>query len=357
MDKYLIIGSYSIRRIQANMASIRPDPQQRVSFHLDTILFFHEWILFNLEPCPHVFNQRCIIESIGQLYIIIDAIFIYVIIRIFNMQHLTCAECKCSPEACSSVIWNCKNCIKKSSCCCISAHTNKFNLWKRSYFFQQVSQNIKRTFVAALGIEILCIICAEIEENIGISVFGFNLYGIVIAYILGFALAGFSTFMTILGRYDFKNTKEANHIRGCCSFLEENATKGFVFNLITTFANFKRGFAQFIVHRHDPQMKFILKTSLIILITAESACILTAETVTLLFYQYSIFLAIPLALVIGTFTLTLVESTRRIRNHQSKAQDCNCENSECTDCSSDSQSQYSKFSNFRRLDKKSSQSL
>ena len=79
-------------------------------------------------------------------------------------------------------------------------------------------------------------------------------------------------------------------------------------------------------------MKNILKTSLIILITAESACILTAETVTLLFYQYSLFLAIPLALIIGTFTLTLVESTRKIRN-QSKVQDCNCENSECKDCS------------------------
>ena len=53
MDKYLIIGSYSIHRLQANMASIRPDPQQRVSCHLDTILFFHEWILFNLEPYLH----------------------------------------------------------------------------------------------------------------------------------------------------------------------------------------------------------------------------------------------------------------------------------------------------------------
>lgn len=259
------------------------------------------------------------------------------------MQHLTCAECKCSPDTCSNVIWNCKNCIKKS-CCCISAHTNKFNLWKRSSFFQQVSENIRRTFIAALGIEVLCILCAEIGENIGLSIFGFNLYGIVIAYTLGFALAGFSTFMTILGRYDFKN--ESKHIRGCCSFLEENASKGFIFNLITTFVNFKRGFLQFIVHRNDPQMKFILKTSMIILITAESACILTAETVTILFYQYSIFLAIPLALVIGTFTLTLVESTRKIRNQQhSKVQDC---------CLSESQSEFISSSDFKRLSKKSS---
>ena len=53
MDKYLIIGNYSVRRIQANMASFRPDSHQRISCHLDTILFFQEWILFNLEPYPH----------------------------------------------------------------------------------------------------------------------------------------------------------------------------------------------------------------------------------------------------------------------------------------------------------------
>jgi len=89
-----------------------------------------------------------------------------------------------------------------------------------------MSQNIRRTFIAALGIEVLCIICAEIGENIGLSIFGFNLYGIAIAHILGFALAGFSTFMTILGRYDFESTKETKHIRSCCSFLEENSGKG-----------------------------------------------------------------------------------------------------------------------------------
>ncbi|MDF0680587.1 MAG: hypothetical protein P0116_06440 [Candidatus Nitrosocosmicus sp.] len=215
-------------------------------------------------------------------------------------------------------------------------------------------QNIRRTFIAALGIEILCIICAEIGENIGISVFGFNSYGIVIAYTLGFAFEGFSTFMTILGRYDFKNTKEIKHIRGCCSFLEENSSKGFIFNLITTFVNFKRGFTHFVDNWNNPQMKNILKTSLIILIIAESACILTAEIVTLLFYQYSIFLAIPLALIVGTFTLTLVESTRKIRN-QSKIQDCNCENAECKDCSSDSQSEFIDYSDFSRPGNMSSQ--
>ncbi len=258
------------------------------------------------------------------------------------MQHLICAECKCSPGACSSMIWKCKNCIKKS-CCCTSAHSIRFKLLNESYFLQHVSKNIRRTFIAALGIEVLCIISAEIGENIGLSIFGFNLYGITIAYVLGFTIAGFSTFMTILGRYDFENNSQMSHLRGCCSFLEENANKGFIFNLTSTFLNFRRGFAQFIIHRNNPQMKLILKTSVIILITAESACILTAETVTLLFYQYSIFLAIPLALVIGTFTLTVIESARKVKN-QRKAK-------ECKDCLLDSQSYFVSLSDFRSRNK------
>ena len=47
----------------------------------------------------------------------------------------------------------------------------------------------------------------------------------------------------------------------------------------------------------------ILKSSLVILITAESVSILTAETVDLIFYQYSILLSVPLALLAGAFTV------------------------------------------------------
>lgn len=53
----------------------------------------------------------------------------------------------------------------------MSAHTNKSNLWKRSSFFREITQNIKKTFIAALGIEILCIISAEVGENVGLSFF------------------------------------------------------------------------------------------------------------------------------------------------------------------------------------------
>lgn len=174
--------------------------------------------------------------------------------------------------------------------------------------------------------------------------FGFNLQGILIAYVLGFTIAGFSTFVTILGRYDFDfdyKRGQTQEIVGCCSFLEENSNKGFIFNLISTFLNFKKGFTKIIIHRRNPQMKYILKTSMIVLITAESACILTAETVTLLFYQYSIFLAIPLALLIGTFTLTIVEMFRKIKN-KNKELDCSRENP---------QSQFLPLSDFKGLKK------
>jgi hypothetical protein len=46
-----------------------------------------------------------------------------------------------------------------------------------------------------------CIAAAEIGENTGLYLFGFKAGGIVIAYAMGYALAGFTTFITILGRY------------------------------------------------------------------------------------------------------------------------------------------------------------
>ena len=114
----------------------------------------------------------------------------------------------------------CQNCIK-NICCCITIHTN--NMRKKSL---SLSSNIslksksklflnttKTFFPAALGIEILCIMAAEIGENIGLYTFGFNLFGITLAYIIGYALAGFTTFMTILGRYTDTRIK----IESCCS--------------------------------------------------------------------------------------------------------------------------------------------
>ena len=53
---------------------------------------------------------------------------------------------------------------------------------------------------------------------------------------------------------------------------------------------------------------------LVILITAESACILTAETVDILFYNYSIFLSVPLALIAGAFAVVVPEAYRKSKS-------------------------------------------
>jgi hypothetical protein len=201
--------------------------------------------------------------------------------------------------------------------------------------------------VAALGIEVLCIMSAEIGQNTGLYIFGFNLLGIVLSYMMGFALAGFSTFMSILGRYDFSSSSKSKIEGGCCSFLEESSSKGFIFNLIETFLNFKRGLAQFIINKNNPQMKNIVKSSIIILITAESACIITAETVDLLFYKSSLFLAIPLSLIIGTLTLTIVESLKKIKNMNTLEDTCQCDKPNFG-VSTTSSSSFIPLSNFKK---------
>jgi hypothetical protein len=61
----------------------------------------------------------------------------------------------------------------------------------------------------------------------------------------------------------------------------------------------------------QPNLKSILKTSLVILVTAESACILTAETVDLFLYRHSMILSIPLALVAGAFVVVAPEAYRK----------------------------------------------
>ena len=56
----------------------------------------------------------------------------------------------------------------------------------------------------------------------------------------------------------------------------------------------------------------ILKTSLIILVTAETACILIAETVDLVLYK-SLFLSVPLALFAGAFTVVAPEAYKKTK--------------------------------------------
>jgi hypothetical protein len=51
-----------------------------------------------------------------------------------------------------------------------------------------------------------------------------------------------------------------------------------------------------------------------ILITAESVWILTAETVDLIFYKYSILLSVPLALLAGAFTVVAPSAYRKLKS-------------------------------------------
>jgi hypothetical protein len=86
-------------------------------------------------------------------------------------------------------------------------------------------------------------------------------------------------------------------------------------NLRTTFRNFAVGITIIPQLYRQPNLNYIMKTSLYILITAESACILTAETVDLIFYQYSILLSIPLALLAGAFAVVAPEAYRKIKHY------------------------------------------
>jgi hypothetical protein len=172
----------------------------------------------------------------------------------------------------------------------------------------------------ALGIEILCIMAAEIGENIGLYTFGFNLTGITLAYIIGYVLAGFTTFMTILGRY----TRTGLKIESCCSVLEQQSNKGFLSNMFLTFGYFIKGIKKILYLKKEPNLKYILKTSIVILITAESACILTAETIGIVFYNYSILLGIPLALLVGALTVVFIEAHKKINIKSKSCNSCDC---------------------------------
>ena len=269
-----------------------------------------------------------------------------------------CAECQCAPAECNqgqgeylAKSVTCQNC-KVTSCCCLAIHSIQeknrccndsscknidlaflglnpnnrrinlttsesphkktqtgFSLWQ--FFFYA-----KGLYAAALGIEILCISAAEIGENTGLYIFGFNLWGIIIAYAMGYALAGFTTFITILGRYNHiqQSVKGTQKIDSCCAVLEQGSNRGFLSNLKTTFTNFAFGFKSLLRMRKQKGLSMILKSSLFILVTAESVCILTAETVDLVFYQYSLLLSVPLALLAGAFTVVAPAAYRRVKH-------------------------------------------
>lgn len=248
-------------------------------------------------------------------------------------ENIVCSECKCSINNCNnndeflSNSIKCKNCIKKI-CCCITIHNNRLRKTSLSLSSSpSIESNSKLLFniaknllPAAIGIEILCIMAAEIGENIGLYTFGFNLIGIALAYVIGYALAGFTTFMTILGRYTGTELK----IESCCSALERQSNKGFLSNMFLTFGYFIKGIKKILYLKKETNLKYILKTSMVILITAESACILTAETIGIVFYNYSILLGIPLALLVGALTVVFIEAHKKVKIKSKSCNSCDC---------------------------------
>jgi hypothetical protein len=170
-------------------------------------------------------------------------------------------------------------------------------------------RHVKNLYAAALGIEILCIAAAEIGENMGLYVLGFNHIGIPIAYAMGYCLATFTTFVTILGRYKYSSDR----IDSCCSVLEQDANKDFLSNIVITFKNFGVGLKKMKELPKQPNLKEILKTSLVILVISETACIITAETIDLIFYRQAFYLSIPLALLAGAFTVVAPEAYKKTK--------------------------------------------
>jgi hypothetical protein len=127
------------------------------------------------------------------------------------IRHGQCAECQCVPEECIklSASQRCLNCTKETCCCLIIYHSfisaknlsvvdddccsngicknNSDNTTaalrkKGKGSIYEFFRHVKTMYAAALGIEILCIAAAEIGENTGLYVLGFNHIGIPFAY-------------------------------------------------------------------------------------------------------------------------------------------------------------------------------
>lgn len=178
--------------------------------------------------------------------------------------------------------------------------------------------NLKMLLPAALGIEILCISAAEIGGNAGLYMFGYNPSGIVLSYMLVYALAGFATFAAILGRQATlgggSSPLTAAAARcDCCSILESRPGLSFASALKATLASFGRGVRRMGRLHREPGVGGLVKTGLVILVTAESGCILTAATVDFVLYQYSLFVSVPLSLLAGTMAVAAPQALKLAR--------------------------------------------
>lgn len=165
-----------------------------------------------------------------------------------------------------------------------------------------LARNSILLFPSALGIEIICILSSITGESIGFYLFGFNVVGIICAYSLGFITAGFTIFLIILGRYREHQSLEL----GCHD--DHQFHLGFKSNFITTFKHFKKGCFNLSILFHNHNKNQLLKKILYLLLTAESICVITAQTIDFLLYNYSVFLSFPLALIIGSLVIYIQQA-------------------------------------------------
>jgi len=137
------------------------------------------------------------------------------------------------------------------------------------------------------------------------------------AYMMAYALAGFTTFASILGRgrsrheHDHIADNEDMDIIMCgCSGSDHDFSRGFVYSIKQTFLNFGTGLRRMTTLYRQPGARKTIKSSLIVLFSAESGCIIAAATVDVMMYQYSTILSIPSALLVGTFTVAAMSAYR-----------------------------------------------
>jgi hypothetical protein len=210
------------------------------------------------------------------------------------VSNCLCIDCKCTKESLCDV------CPTGTCCSCVSTPI------KKSHSFLN---QVKKSYPSAVGIIVLCILSSQVGQGISFVLFGYhNLFGIAMSYALGYGLASLTTFCTIMGRYSMKRG-----IGGCCSALECGSNISFISNLTNTFRDCGIGMKKIPYLYKLPNLKYVIKTSLYVLVTAESACILTAETINLAFFRQAMWLSMPLGLFAAALVVTMIESYKMTR--------------------------------------------
>ncbi|HXV46176.1 MAG TPA: hypothetical protein VD736_05840 [Nitrososphaera sp.] len=107
---------------------------------------------------------------------------------------------------------------------------------RRDSYTARLLGEARRMLAPAFGIEVLCVASAEIGGLLGLYYYGFNPLGIIMAYVLAYALAGSTMFASILGRGG-AHSHEEEIMRGCST----EHDSGFAANFKQTFVNFGTG--------------------------------------------------------------------------------------------------------------------